>query len=196
MHLFLSPHFDDAALSCGGQIAALTRQGTRVVIYTVMAGEPPPGFQHTAFTKELEERWQLGESPIQGRRAEDLAAAKVLGAEAEFGPYADCVYRIDPETGKALYPDVESIFGEIHPDDTVNRTALAMSFKLQPGDVIHAPLGVGHHVDHQLVRDMALALEEIYPDSPIFFYEEYPYKETGDRWKQPSMHWMLRLSLY
>jgi LmbE family N-acetylglucosaminyl deacetylase len=189
MHLFLSPHFDDAALSCGGQIAELTRQGERVVIFTVMGAEPPIGFQHTPFTQELQDRWGLGDSPVLGRRAEDLAAGKVLGAEVEFGPYADAVFRIAPDTGKVLYPDVEAIFAEIHPDDTVNRTAQAMSFDLLPTDVIHAPLGVGHHVDHQLVRDMALALAQIYPDNEIFFYEEYPYTQEGD----PAVHTALEV---
>jgi LmbE family N-acetylglucosaminyl deacetylase len=188
MHLYLSPHFDDAALSCGGQIAQLTRQGERVVIFTVMAGEPPIGFQHTSFTRELQERWDLGESPVLGRRDEDRAAAQVLGAEIEFGAYPDCVYRIHPETGKALYPDVQAIFGEIDPDDTVNRTAQAMILQISPADVIHAPLGVGHHVDHQLVRDMGLLLAELHPENEIYFYQEYPYVEKGAEAVDQALH--------
>ncbi len=180
MHLFLSPHADDAALSCGGQIAQLTRAGQRVVIFTVMAGDPPAGFQDSTFAEELRERWSLGQSPVVGRREEDREAAFVLGAEIEFGVYPDAVFRAHPDTGKALYPDDPSIWGPIHPDDPVSRTAQAESFDLHPDDVIHAPLGVGHHVDHQLVRDMALMIAEIHPENEIFFYEEYPYRRKGE----------------
>ncbi|MGH2521295.1 MAG: PIG-L deacetylase family protein, partial [Anaerolineales bacterium] len=42
-HLYLSPHFDDAALSCGGTIHQQTRQGERAVVVTVCAGDSPPG---------------------------------------------------------------------------------------------------------------------------------------------------------
>ena len=33
MHLYLSPHEDDVALSCGGHIAQLTQRGEHVVIF-------------------------------------------------------------------------------------------------------------------------------------------------------------------
>src|SRR5215510_3216401 len=118
MHFFLSPHFDDAALSCGGQIAQLTQRGEKVVVFTVMAGDPPVEFQHTPFTQELHKRWGLGNSPIEGRRLEDTIALRSLGADVKFGPYPDAVYRVDGQ-GQPLYPESTSIFGPVHPDDPV-----------------------------------------------------------------------------
>lgn len=38
----LSPHYDDAALSCGGEIARRSAEGERVVVVTICAA-PPPG---------------------------------------------------------------------------------------------------------------------------------------------------------
>ena len=40
-HLYLSPHFDDAALSCGGQIATFTAAGQSVLVVTITGGDPP-----------------------------------------------------------------------------------------------------------------------------------------------------------
>ena len=39
-HLYLSPHFDDAALSCGGQIATWTAAGQSVLVVTITGGDP------------------------------------------------------------------------------------------------------------------------------------------------------------
>jgi LmbE family N-acetylglucosaminyl deacetylase len=53
--------------------------------------------------------------------------------------------------------------------------AIFKLFEMGPGDVIHAPLGIGKHVDHQVVRDMGKALVRWRPNSPLYFYEDYPY---------------------
>jgi LmbE family N-acetylglucosaminyl deacetylase len=187
MHLFLSPHADDAALSCGAQIATLTRNGERVIIFTVMAGDLPIGFQPTDFTRSLHERWNLtDETVIEARRAEDTSAAKMLGAEIKFGPYADAVYRINPKDDSPLYPDGEAIFGEVQPDDPVREAkraaviqAIMTLFELTNDDSVHVPLGIGHHVDHQIVRDMGKAIAQWRPNIPLYFYDEYPYSLKG-----------------
>lgn len=181
MHFFLSPHFDDAALSCGAQIAQLTQHGEKVVVFTVMAGDPPVEFKHTPFTQELHKRWGLGNSPIEGRRLEDTIALKSLGADVKFGPYPDAIYRLNSE-GEPLYPDSASIFGPVHSDDPVRgakRAAVIQTllnlFSVSDDDVIHIPLGVGKHVDHVLVRDMGKAISQWRPGNPIYFYEDFPY---------------------
>jgi len=57
MHLFLSPHLDDAVYSCGGTIHQLTSQGTPVQILTFMAGDPPTPLPDTPITRDLHRRW-------------------------------------------------------------------------------------------------------------------------------------------
>ena len=69
--LYLSPHLDDAALSCGGQIAQATRRGARVLIVTVMAGDPPVDVEN-AYIASLHTRWELGRDAASQRRAERL----------------------------------------------------------------------------------------------------------------------------
>jgi hypothetical protein len=52
-------------------------------------------------------------------------------------------------------------------------------FNLKPTDSIHVPLGIGKHVDHQLVRDMGKAIAQWRPNNPLYFYEDYPYSMQG-----------------
>ena len=63
--LYLSPHLDDAALSCGGQIAQATRQGRRVLIVTVMAGDPPMEAGND-YIVSLHARWELDRDAAAG----------------------------------------------------------------------------------------------------------------------------------
>jgi LmbE family N-acetylglucosaminyl deacetylase len=83
MHaVYLSPHLDDAALSCGGQIAQQTAAGLPVLIVTLMAGDPPAR-PLSPFAQQLHTRWQLHDAPtaVAARRAEDTAACRHLAAE-------------------------------------------------------------------------------------------------------------------
>ena len=59
--IYLAPHLDDAALSCGGQIYQLTAVGKQVLIVTIIAGDPPQNVVYSDFARELHERWELAE---------------------------------------------------------------------------------------------------------------------------------------
>ena len=176
-HLVLSPHFDDAALSCGGTIHQLVAAGETVDVRTVMAGVPHQ-YPDTAFVHELHTRWQEGIKPVQMRLQEDDAAMQRLGAKAShMANWFDCVYRLS-RTGQALYPDEKAIFGDINPDDLV--ASLVPTIVLSVTEiprVIYAPLGAGHHVDHQIVRNWGITLKQYYPWVALKFYEEYPYTQ-------------------
>ena len=173
MHLFLSPHPDDAVLSCGGLIHQLTQKGEPVTILTVMAGDPPDPLPDTPLVRELHQRWKIGENPVAVRRQEDEAAARVLGARVEFLSIPDCIYRT--AGGVGLYPvGDDDLFGDIHPDDPA-RALLLQTPMPHSSDAgrIYVPLGVGNHVDHQLV--VAWALEKLGGAlDTVFFYEDYP----------------------
>lgn len=181
MYLFLSPHFDDAVLSCGGTIARLVAEGKAVTVRTVMGGVPTPEqVPETPITRDLHRRWGRGDDPIQARRQEDEAAVTGLGAElVVMTVWLDCVYRRS-RAGAALYPTEESIFGEIHPDDEAARLLpFVILPQTEPIYTLYAPLGAGHHVDHQVTRNWALMLREQFPWLALKFYEEYPYTEDA-----------------
>jgi LmbE family N-acetylglucosaminyl deacetylase len=179
MHLFLSPHFDDAVLSCGGTIHRLAAEGQTVVVRTVMGGVPSASrVPDTPITRDLHQRWAAGDDPVTIRAQEEEVAVWTLGAQANRMVFwTDCVYRLSLK-GEALYPSEESLFGQVHPDDMAGQ--LMRTLVLPHNErvrVLYAPMGAGHHVDHQIVRDWAIELKRQYREVALKFYEEYPYSE-------------------
>jgi LmbE family N-acetylglucosaminyl deacetylase len=169
--LYLSPHLDDAVLSCGGQIYELTQSGGSALIVTIMAGDAPAeGLSE--FALGLHRRWQLAADASAKRREEDRAACRVVGADYQHLDLLDCVYRRDPSTGLALYDSDEALFGQLHPlEQTLARTLADRMGCLPLSDRIVAPLTVGGHVDHRLTR---LAAEMKWGER-LIYYEEFPY---------------------
>jgi peptidoglycan/xylan/chitin deacetylase (PgdA/CDA1 family)/LmbE family N-acetylglucosaminyl deacetylase len=173
-HLFLSPHFDDAVLSCGGQIRQRVEQGQQVRVLTLFAGRP--GAALSPLAQELHRLWGDPPDLVGLRRAEDEKALRLLGAEPLRLDEREALYRQGPD-GAWLYPDRESLFGEIHPAERGRPAALAAAVArhLPPtgGVTVHAPLGVGNHVDHQIAHAAARCLQE--RGITVWFYEDYPY---------------------
>lgn len=185
--IYLSPHLDDVVLSCGGRIHQQSRAGRRILVITVFAGIPER-YGITAFTRELEARWGGTDDAIAVRRREDMAALDVLAATGQHLDWPDCVYRgapvgdgWAPSSDTAYYPTEESIFGEIHPEEENWHqqlvAALVPHLTTSPSAEWYAPLAVGHHVDHLLVRRAAIALQTRGID--MAYYEDYPY--AGDQ---------------
>lgn len=174
--VFLSPHLDDAALSCGGLIAGLVRDGQRVLVVTVFAGFPASR-ELSAFAAQLHARWGRLASLVTVRRDEDETAMGLLGAEWLHLEYPDAIYRFDEAS--FLYLDDEDLFGSPHPSDLglVARLAESVTEICHPSrPKMYAPLAVGNHVDHQLVMETALIL--LRRSFRVVFYEDYPYVEV------------------
>ena len=171
MHLCLSPHPDDAVLSCGGVIYQLTQAGEPVTVVTLMAGTLPLDIPPSAFIEEHIVRWGLGQDPVPGRRDEDRRAVRALGAAVRFGAIPDALYRTDGQ-GHPLYPNLAALFGPVHPNDPAVSELDGVLTRLDTPVTLYAPLGTGHHVDHQLVRDAVLRWSRA--GVAVFVYEEYP----------------------
>ena len=168
--IYLSPHFDDAVLSCGGLIWDQRRAGDEVEIWTLFAGDPPPG-PLSNFAKVNHELWGVtsGEEVVALRKAEDEAAAAIVGAELVHFSIPDCIYRRSP-TGEYLY--TETVMTSPHPADRYlhRRVAAAIKSELSPGDALICPLSLGGHVDHILARKAAESLRK-----PLHYYADIPY---------------------
>lgn len=169
--IYLSPHLDDAVLSCGGQIHELARAGRRVAIVTFAAGEPPPG-ELSPLALELHRRWGLGEDAVAVRRREDREACRTLGAEPKQWEFADALYRRDPATGRPLYDSMRELFAAPHPRDGLLVEELAGRLgRLAAAGRVVAPLAAGGHVDHVLCRRAAEAAF----GAGLLYYEDFPY---------------------
>jgi LmbE family N-acetylglucosaminyl deacetylase len=170
----LAPHLDDVALSCGAQVFDRTAGSQRVLIVTVMAGSPQVTAE-SAYIAGLHARWELAGDAAAARRAEDAAACAILHADYHHLNVPDCIYRLDPLLNVPLYNSDDDIFGEIHRAEQSLQLQVAELFAtLPPCDQVIAPLTVGHHVDHLLVR---AAAETAWPGR-LLYYEDYPYVEN------------------
>lgn len=170
-HIYLSPHLDDAVLSCGGAIARQAQEGARVLIITACAGQPAADAAPSPFARRLHEGWGLsGPEAARARRREDEAAAACVGADVLWLDFLDAIYR-DP----VAYRDEFALFGPLTPGDPLPAQlgeTLAEVAARCPDATIRAPLGVGMHVDHRAVHVAAAAAAL---GVPVVFYEDFPY---------------------
>lgn len=169
-HVYISPHLDDAALSCGGHIWQQVQAGERVSIVTVFAGVPAPDAPLSPFAQEMHARWGLAD-PVAARRGEDAAALALLGTEGLYWSYVDYIYRRAAD-GSFLCDSEEALFGEVHPTEDALIADLADRLQMlaqEQDGTLYAPLAVGNHVDHQVVRRAVEGL------GGVVYYEDYPY---------------------
>ncbi len=174
MWIYLSPHFDDAILSCGGLIWQQAQAGQRVEVWTVCAGEIPAG-PLTPFAQKLHARWGTGAGSVAARRGEDEAACRLVGAGWRRFTLPDCIYRRLPGSGEPLVRSEDDLWQPIHLAEMSRVEEIrdwitgGLGAFLPPVHLV-SPLTVGGHVDHQLVRAAAEAL-----DAALWYYADYPY---------------------
>jgi LmbE family N-acetylglucosaminyl deacetylase len=169
--IYISPHFDDAVLSCGGLIYEQTRQGIPVEIWTTCAGFPPKDRPLSELAVRCHKSWntKTGRGTIILRRREDKAAAAMVGAIVRHFPHADCIYRWTKD-GSPMY--VGDVFAGAHPEDVGDPDLIASLLKrgLHKDDVVVSPLSVGHHIDHVLTRQGVERLGRA-----LVYYTDVPY---------------------
>jgi LmbE family N-acetylglucosaminyl deacetylase len=169
--IYLSPHFDDAVLSCGGLIWEQTHSGIAVEIWTVCAGNPPPG-QTSDYAQTMHNVWKTGtaQETVDLRRIEDQNAGRRVGAIVQHLPIPDGIYRRS-QTGTLIYP--ENIFAEPNPRDARLAEEISQQFseRLTQYDTLVCPLAVGGHVDHRITRRAAEML-----NLPLWYYADIPYR--------------------
>jgi LmbE family N-acetylglucosaminyl deacetylase len=165
--LFVSPHLDDVAFSCGGLAALLADRGWHTVLATAFTRSvvPATGF---ALACQLDKGLPPEVDYMALRRAEDAQAAAILGFTATH--WLDLLEA--PHRG---YDSAPALFGDIHPADDVSIPLAAalgkLTAALDPALVL-APQGLGNHVDHQQV---IAAVLRVAPPGRIAFYRDTPY---------------------
>ena len=121
--IFLSPHPDDAVLSCGGTIFQLAQRNQRPIVITVFGGDRATDAPLSDFTHSLHNRWELDANAPAARRDEDRAALDRLNAFLIHLPFPDAIYRVDPITREHLYDSEEAIFGPVRDPELIDRVA-------------------------------------------------------------------------
>ncbi|MDY6804339.1 MAG: PIG-L family deacetylase [Cyanobacteriota bacterium] len=180
--IFLSPHLDDAALSCGAYISMLVEQSVDVRVYTVFSGIPKTE-DLSQLAKAIHLEGGLESDAMLRRREEDRVAMQYLGVNFTYIDLLDCIYRTGP-AGRSRYQTKKDIFA-VSPHLEVDADTLKdlvtylcrMLKELQPSEV-YVPLGIGNHIDHILVREaLERSIVELGSDnsSDIIYYEDVPY---------------------
>jgi len=169
--IYLSPHFDDIAFSCGGLVWEQVSSGHEVSIWTICAAYPPPG-AISPFASSLHERWGTGQDAVKHRREEDRLSSQRMGAVTRYFSIPDAIYRVSPIDGRSMYTSESRLFAELHPHeaDLVLSLRGELSSALPQNCQLVCPLTLGGHVDHRLVRSAAQGL-----DRPMWYYADYPY---------------------
>lgn len=168
----LSPHLDDAVLSCGGLLHARAGRGERVLVVTLFAGEAPDSAPLSPLAQELHGVWNLEEDVLRIRRGEDRRASLLLGVVALHWDFPEALYRVGGKATLPLYPTLHHLRGELRHEDEPLARELADSLAALPeSPVVLAPLGVGGHVDHRLARQVAL---EVMAPGRLWLYEDFP----------------------
>lgn len=149
--LVISPHLDDAVLSCGGALAA--HPGSTVV--TVQTAHVPALAGATTWDRSC--GFRPGDDVMGRRQDEDRAALGLVGASPRWLGVVEGQY-----TAK---PDVAGI-----------RRALNELLATDRSPVVLFPLGIGH-ADHALVSDVVVELAAGDPDRSWIAYDDLPYRE-------------------
>ena len=193
-HVFVSPHPDDIALSCGGLVARLRDRGEEVAIATIFCGagkrDRLTRYQQRAlgFDREADERGEpeptdpadanadapdsapTPEQVMAVRRAEDEAYARSAGASIAFVKMPDGVFR--------GYVGGAQLMAVPREDDPAPVEELRATLAGLAPDRLYIPFAVGGHVDHRQTRRAAVALL-VEDASPYLeraaFYEDFPY---------------------
>jgi LmbE family N-acetylglucosaminyl deacetylase len=168
--IYLSPHFDDAALSCGGLIWEQAQAGQAVHIWTICGGQP--GEDLSGFAQEKHRSWERGPDAVAVRRAEDADSCAILGAGTRYFSIPDCIYRRHPQDGNFLYDSEELLWGGLHKAEEGLLAELSTTLEREiPADArLISPIALGNHVDHQFTR---MAVERLERD--LWYYADYPY---------------------
>ncbi len=184
--IVLSPHLDDAALSCGALMVHAV-QHTSVTVATLFTegGEPPYTLSGRRYLHLMGAR--SAQALYQQRRSEDNAAWKPFGIRCVHAGLTDALFRRHARSGTwplraRLLPELAHIYPTYRMHVTAGDIATADAGTLRDvcnviqrlvgsgPSVLLAPLGVGSHVDHVLVRSAAEC-----SGSPVVYYSDVPY---------------------
>jgi LmbE family N-acetylglucosaminyl deacetylase len=177
-HIFLSPHLDDVVYSCAGTLGMQVSSGLHPLVISVFAGIPAQNLQLSSLATQITRSWGSSATGVSGlmetRRQEDSAALDYLQADYMWLDYPEAIFRGNPP----YYTSEDQIIGgDVHLEDSdIDRDFAAQLLELQarlPDTAWYAPLGIGRHVDHQIVSSAADRLLE--RGAKVYFYEDFPY---------------------
>jgi LmbE family N-acetylglucosaminyl deacetylase len=183
--LFVSPHLDDAILSCGALIARLARTNPVVVTTIFTSCSAPP---HTLSGRTFLRQCAQPDAAclFAERRREDVAVLARAGARHVHLGFTDALFRIRDRPGNGrprgrrgrrhVYPTHRLHVGRgrvsSHDLPVIDQVRTAVDAVAKDTGTGYAffPLAVGRHVDHVITRSIGAHYA-----GPRIFYADFPY---------------------
>lgn len=171
--VFLSPHFDDAILSCGALISWLRKMKKTVYIITLFTkvSSKPYSPQAVDFLNRC--NVQNADKLFELRKKENDNVGIKTGIHIINLKFEDAAWR---KNGNGfIYHNAEAQFsGKISSRDkntqsTIEKEIKIITENLKSKYVLLAPLGIGGHADHVIARKIAKNF-----DNPVY-WEDFPY---------------------
>ena len=186
--IVLSPHLDDALLSCGAlMMHAVEHTSVTVVTLFTEGGEPPYTLSARRYLHLMGAR--SARVLYQQRRIEDQKALESSGVKWVHIGLTEALFRRRPRPRldtcslrARLLPELVHVYPTYRLHVTAGRVApadahimrdvcnIVQSLVASGPNILLAPLGVGGHVDHVLVRSAAEC-----SGSPVVYYSDVPY---------------------
>jgi LmbE family N-acetylglucosaminyl deacetylase len=190
--LFLSPHLDDAVLSCGALIAEFAPRRPITVATVFTAAAPAP---HTLAARSFMRQCAASDATtlFKDRRAEDHDVIREIGAHPVHLGETDALYRKRsmPEPVKRLstrlpelvhrYPTYrfDIAKGRVSRGDHILiqqlRTRVTELISRTAAELVFCPVGIGKHVDHLITRTVGDVAGK-----RTIYYSDFPYNQRAE----------------
>ncbi len=173
--IFLSPHLDDAILSCGQLIIELLKKNADITVVTIFTKAKPNTVspQGKQFLKQC--GYKTSGKLFRDFNLEDKRVLGYLKAKCIHLGFTDAAWRTTG-VGDPIYQNSDIQFsGSVSVCDKklikdVSQEIKSIINKLRGKTLVFAPLSVGGHVDHVITKK---ALEKI--NIPTIYWKDYPY---------------------
>lgn len=161
-HIYVSPHADDVALSCGGQILMNPDRRSDTLVLTAFTSDDASPAAATI------KRSNFVDAIHAQRDTEDEAAWNSVGVPWRALGLPEALLRHTfpfAIFGSGSDPEIK---GQL-------RDIIASYMQTYPDAKFYFPAGIGRHVDHLLCRDVAFDLLRTHAQARIALYEDTPY---------------------
>jgi LmbE family N-acetylglucosaminyl deacetylase len=176
--LVISPHLDDAALSCCDHILDWKKQEHEVTVLTIFTKFSDKYISDSAKKNILACGVTNAKQLETLRKIEDREAMKLLQVRYKYLEFTDGWFR--SYLRKPIYPGKALFEGIISEDD---KTLVEKINKRLKGysdfEKVIIPFGIGNHVDHVMIRQIA---EKIFKTEKLFYYLDQPYTSKIPNW--------------
>lgn len=186
--LFLSPHLDDAVLSCGALMEAQAK-GREIIVATLFTEALPA--PHTKAARSFMRQCTIPDALglFEARQSEDKAVLEDMGVQSIHLGHVDALFRrrkpLKPGSGAwdRLLPELSHSYPTYRFDIALGRISrtdrglihqlrsdIAELMALTRAELLFCPVGVGKHVDHLITRKAG----EAHPEN-LVMYSDFPY---------------------